>query len=159
MNAIVAISFVVGAGHQLGDYAKLFGDGGSGVIDWDSPLSDIKYPLFPAGAGVYGFGDGPFGDYPFGQAYCAKTLGFGYLPFGEYPFGESTAVIEAKHIVTECGVYKFAFGCYDSAGNVHVGSPEEAEIEVLIAPAGPITGLKKNAYNKTTDVLTLDVDD
>ena len=42
------------------------------------------------------------------------------------------------------------------AGNVHSGTPEEATVHVHIAPPAP-DGLKFNAYNKTTDVLTLGV--
>lgn len=62
-------------------------------------------------------------------------------------------MIQAGHEVGNCGDYKFAFACYDRLGNQHKGTPEEATAVVHIAP----TGLKKNSYNKDTDVLVLDV--
>jgi len=58
--------------------------------------------------------------------------------------------------VVSCGSYKYGFAVYDAAGNAHSGTPAETTVEVHIAPAAP-TALKFNAYNKTTDVLILDV--
>jgi transposase-like protein len=61
----------------------------------------------------------------------------------------------AEHKVVCCGAYKFGFACYDAAGNQHAGTPRQVTVDVHIAPEKP-TGLKKNSYNKTTDVLVLD---
>jgi len=153
MSAIVNVSFIVGIGYLPGDYAVLFGNGGIGEIDYDTPLSG-ELPLYPSGAGIYGFGRAPFGRSNWGRAFSMKAPGFGHLPFGRYPFGHGTAIVQAAHEVFDCGAYKFAFGCFDEWGNVHSGTPEEVSADIHIAPDVP-AGLTRVSYNKTTDVLIL----
>jgi len=156
MSGLVTVEFVVPLGYQEGDYAQLHSNGGSGSIDWETPVSDQVYELFPDGAGIFGFGHAPFGHFRFGYGHSMRVPGFGHLPFGHFSFGHGSALIQATHEVDECGEYKFGLACYDALGNPHSGTPEEAELEVHIAPPAP-TGLKKNSYNKDTDVLILDV--
>lgn len=156
MAKIITIEFTVGVGYIPGDYAKLFGNSGSGAVDYNTPLTNQTFNLFPNGAGIYGFGHAPFGRFRFGHAHSMRAPGFGHAPFGHFPFGLGAVVITAKQRVTACGTYKFAFGCYDSADNPHTGTPEVATVAVHTAPDAP-TGLKKKTYNKTTDVLTLEV--
>lgn len=156
MSAIITIEFTVPVGFIPADYARLFGNGGSGDINYETPLSNDIFELFPSGVGIYGFGHAPFGHHRFGHCHSMRTAGFGHMPFGHHPFGHGSAVITATYIVTQCGDYKFAFQCYDAAGNVDEGDPEETTVVVHIAPAAP-TGLAKNSYDKTTDVLVLGV--
>ncbi len=137
-----------------GDYAVLFGNGGAGSIDWNTPMTGQKYDLFPNGAGIYGFGRAPFGHHRFGHGHAMRTAGFGHLPFGRHPFGHGAAVVAATDTVDSCGSYKYAFACYDAAGNQHEGAPDEVEVEVHIAPPAP-AALTKTSYNKDTGVLTL----
>jgi len=154
MSAAVTISFAVPAAYNRGDYAVLYSNGGDGEIDFDTPVDSQRYELFPDGAGIYGFGHVPFGHYRFGHGSSIRTAGFGHMPFGHYPFGHGTAIVEATIEVEECGSYKFAFGCFDSAGNAHEGSPGEAEVEVHISPAAP-AALTKTSFDKDTGVLVL----
>jgi hypothetical protein len=156
MSALITIQFAVPVGYLPGDYAMLHGNGGSGDINWDTPLSTKKYELFPNGAGIYGFGHAPFGHFPFGHAYSMRTAGFGHLPFGHFPFGYGTALIKAVVKVDECGAYKFAFACYDKLGNLHIGTPEELTVNVHVTPPQP-DRLTKYSYDKDTDVLVLNV--
>ncbi len=153
---IAIISFVVPTGYQPGDYAMLHGNGGEGDIDWDDPVTNQRFELYPNGAGFLGFGLAPFGKFAFGKGHSSGAVGFGLLPFGKGPFGYASCVIEARLRITVCGSYKYAFACYDSAGNVHEGTPDEVTVEVHTPPAKP-TRLKKDSYNKTTNVLVLDV--
>lgn len=155
MSAKITISFCVPAGYQPGDYAHLHGDDASGVIDWDTPLDNTIYDLFPNGSGIFGFGLQPFGQTPFGLPWAARVAGYGLLPFGLYPFGLGTAVIVATHVVDVCGSYKFAFACYDSIGNLHEGALEEISVVVHTAPPAP-TGLRKVSYDPDTDILVLE---
>ena len=152
----VTVQFVVPAGYMPGDYAMLHSNSGSGDIDWDNPVTNQRYPLYPNGAGFLGFGYAPFGKFAFGSGHSSGAVGFGLLPFGKGPFGHASCVIEANQLITECGDYKYGFACYDKAGNVHEGTPEEVTVEVHTAPPKP-AGLIKNSYNKDTDVLVLDV--
>jgi hypothetical protein len=154
MSALITIQFAVPVGHLLGDYVMLHGNSGSGNIDWNTPLSNTKFELFPNGAGIYRFGHAPFGHFPFGHAYSMRTPSFGHLPFGHFPFGYGTALIKAVIKVESCGDYKFAFACYDKLGNLQTGTPEEVTVSVHLAPPAP-DGLTKYSYNKDTDVLVL----
>lgn len=156
MPALVTVTFVVSMGYQLGDYAMFHGSEADGEIDWNNPLSERRFDLFPNGAGIFGWGHAPWGNFRWGHAHSMRAAGWGELPWGRFPWGYGTAVITAKHTVVDCGVYKFGFACYDELGNLHSGSPEELEIEVHTAPPAP-AGLKKTSYNKTTDVLVLNV--
>ncbi len=155
MSALITIQFVVPVGYQEGDYARLHGNGGEGNIDWQNPLSEEKLALFPNGAGIFGFGRAPWGYFRWGHAHSMRAAGWGHLPWGRFPWGYGTAVVLAKHEVDSCGNYKFGLACYDKHGNVHQGTPEEVEVEVHLAPPAP-TGLKKNSYDKNTDILVLD---
>ena len=154
-KAQVTIQFTVPAEYQPGDYAKLHGNGGAGSIDWNNPVNNEQFDLFPDGAGIYGWGHMPWGHFAWGHAHSQRTPGWGHMPWGHFPWGYGTPTIRAQVIVTACGDYKFGFKCYDALGNAHTGTPEEADAIVHIAPDAP-TGLKKNSYNKTTDVFVLD---
>ena len=156
MNALVTIEFVVPVGYLSGDYARLVGNGGSGEIDWNSPLTEEVFDLFPNGAGIYGYGHAPWGHFRWGHAHSMRAAGYGHLPWGKFPWGYGTAVVKAKYEVSVCGDYKFGLACYDGIDNVHEGIPGEVTVNVHIAPASPV-GLKKNSYNKATDILILDV--
>ncbi len=155
MTARITVDFAVPVGYIEGDYAKLFGNSGSGAIDWNDPVDRSLYDLFPHGSGIFGFGHAPFGHFRFGHGHSMRTAGFGRLPFGRFPFGHGTAVIRARIKVTDCGAYKFAFGCYDQHGNLHTGTPDEVTAHVHIAPEPP-TGLKKLSYDKSTGILILE---
>ena len=156
MSAMITIEFVVPAGYQQGDYAQLHGNGGDGNVDWNNPLTDEFNNLFPDGAGVYGWGHAPWGHFRWGHGHSMNCLGWGHLPWGHFPWGHGSGEITAKHQVDSCGTYKFGLACYDELGNPHTGTPEEATVNVHIAPLAP-SGLKKNSYDKETDILVLDV--
>jgi hypothetical protein len=153
-QAKITLQFVVPVGHCPGDYAVLYGNGGEGNIDWNTPLSE-NLDLFPGGGGILGLGQTPLGQTPLGQPWADNCPGLGQLPCGLDPCGLGSSLISASHYVEACGNYKFAFTCYDSLGNIQEGTPEEAQIEIHLAPAAP-SRLKKHSYNKDTDVLVLE---
>ena len=155
MSATITIEHTVPVGYQEGDYAHLHSNGGSGEIDWNNPLSDEALDLFPGGDGIFGFGHAPWGHFRWGHCHSMRAPGWGYLPWGSFPWGLGSAVISAEAEVDCCGDYKSGFACYDSHGNLHEGTPDEVLVHVHIAPKAP-TGLKKNSYNKETDILVLD---
>ena len=155
MSAVITVDFVVPVGYIEGDYAKLFGNSGSGEIDYETPLDRSIYELFPKGSGLFGYGHAPFGHFRYGHAHSMRTAGYGHLPYGRFPYGHGSAWLRAKVRVTECGAYKFAFSCYDACGNLHVGTPDEVTADVHIAPEAP-TRLKKYSYDKDTDILILE---
>jgi len=156
MSGLITIQFAVPVGYEDGDYARLHGDGASGTIDWNNPINNNIYPLFPDGAGIFGWGRCPWGHFPWSRAHSLRADGWAHLPWGRFPWGHGTAIITAVYEVDVCGKYKFGFACYDKLGNIHEGTPEQVEVDVHVAPPAP-SGLKKNSYNKDTDILILDV--
>ncbi len=147
MKAIVTILWAIPTGYQPGDYARLYGNGGAGDIDYNTPLTNEKFDLFPDGGGLLGFGLAPFGNFPFGRGVAARCPGFGCLPFGSFPFGHGTTLIKAQLTINQCGEYKFAFKVFDKAGNANSGTPQELTADIHLAPPAP-SGLKKISYNK-----------
>jgi len=154
MSALITVDFVIPVGHERGDFARLHGNGGSGEIDWESPLSNEIFDLFPGGSGIYGWGHAGWGRFRWGHARSMRTAGWGHLPWGRFPWGHGAVVITARQKADACGDYEFGFACYDEAGNLHEGSPDEVTVHIHIGPPAP-TGLKKNNYNKETDILIL----
>lgn len=155
MSANITIEFAVPIGYESGDYAKLHGNGGSGDIDWENPLSNATYDLFPNVVGIYGFGYAPWGHFRWGKAHSMRCPGWGNLPWGHFPWGHGTALVSALYKIDYCGDYKFGFACYDQAGNLHEGTPQEITVVVHIGPPAP-SRLLKNSYDKETDILVLD---
>ena len=151
----ITITWCVPLGYMPGDYARLYGNGGEGEIDYDTPLTNEKFDLFPDGGGIYGWGLQPWGLTPWGLPWSTHTPGWGLQPWGLGPWGYGTAVIKAQYIVQACGDYKFALKIFDKLGNPNEGSPQELEAVIHIAPPAP-TGLKKVSYDKDTDILVLE---
>ena len=156
MSAEVTIRLTVPAGYSNGDYARLCGNGGSGNIDYDNPLTREKIELFPNGAGIYGWYHTPWHKFPWYHGQSVNCPGWYNQSWYHFPWYHGTAEIEVKYTVESCGEYKFALKAFDSLGNPHVGTPEEESLPIHIAPAAP-GGLKKNSYDKATDILILDV--
>ena len=82
MSARITIIWAVPAGYSEGDYAMLFGNGGGeGVgIDYDTPLTNEKFLLFPDGGGIFGWGHAPWGHFAWGHAWATRVAGWYHLP-------------------------------------------------------------------------------
>jgi len=154
MSATITLEYTVSTGHTEGDYAQIFGNGGSGDISWIEPLSAEKLSMFPGSAGNFGWGHLPWGHFRWGHGQSQRTPGWGNLPWGQFPWGHGAVTITNKQTVNECGEYKYAFGCFDEIGNPHEGTPQEVTMHIHIAPPEP-PRLKKNDYDKVTGVLIL----
>ena len=157
MSAKVSILWVVPLGYDAGDYALLCGNDGAGDIDYDSPLSAQRYELFPDGAGIYTMYKTPSYQSPCYYPWATRASGCYYQPCYQSPCYYGTAVIEVEVEMTECGEYEFALKVFDSIGNANTGTPDELAATIHIAPDAPDIGLKKNSYDKATDILVLDV--
>ncbi len=158
MTAKVTIKFCVPLTAMVGDTGYLHSNGGSGSINWDTPVSPKQYPLYPDGVGNFGAGLAPAGLERAGLAWPSGVLGAGLCPAGLEPAGLGAAIVEAVNAVDDCGTYRYAFKNYDACGNPMEGTPEEKEIEVHVTPSAPL-GLKLVAYDVDAKVLTLAVHD
>jgi len=155
MKAKITILWAIPAGYQPGDYARLYGNGGSGDINYDTPLTNERFELFQDGGGLLGWGHLPWGHFPWGHGQASRCPGWGHLPWGHFPWGHGTTLIKAEITVAQCGEYKFAFKTFDKSGNVGSGTPEELTASIHLAPPAP-SGLKKISYDKDTKILILE---
>ena len=155
MSAEITITLAVPAGYSKGDYARLCGNGGSGEIDYDNPLTEEIVELFPNGAGIYGWYHTPWYQFSWNHGHAVNCPGWYHQSWNKFPWYYGTAQIEVEYTVEACGEYKFALKAFDSLGNPHTGDPEEESLSIHIAPAAPV-GLKKISYDKATDILILD---
>lgn len=145
MSARITILWSVPPGYQPGDYARLYGNNGSGDIDYDSPLTNNKFDLFPQRGGLLGWYHMPWYHFPWYYGQASRCSGWYHLPWYHFPWYYGAALLKHEMLVDFCGDYKFAFKVFDKCGNENTGTPEEVEISVHIAPPAP-TGLKKGTY-------------
>jgi hypothetical protein len=155
MSAKVTITWSVPSGYLPGDYAQLYGNGGNGSIDYDTPLSNDRYELFPAGGGIYGWYHQSWYQFSWYHGYSMRCPGWGHQSWYHFPWYYGSNVITVQYDVSGCGDYKFALRIFDRAGNPNEGSPQELEAAIHIAPPAP-SGLKGKSYDKDTDILILE---
>jgi len=159
--ARVTISLAVPAGYKDGDYARLHSNSGgipAGSMDWDNPVSSRQIPLFPGGAGIYGWRHVPWRHFPWRRGFAMRAVGWHHLPWRHFPWHYGTAFLQITDRVTDCGDFIYALAAYDKAGNAHEGTPDQASLSIHIPPDPP-AALTKAAYDKDTGLLTLSVDD
>jgi len=156
MSVQVTVYFAAPPGYQVGDYVKLFSNGGSGDIDYDTPVSNARLPLLTARQGYFGWRHLPWRHFPWRRGVASRCSGWRHLPWRHFPWRHGTLLISAK-IIAEgpCGQHKFAFVAYDKLGNPHEGSPQEVTVGFHSSPPAP-TGLQAVSYNKNTKILTLE---
>ena len=138
--------------YALGDYAHVCGDGGSGTIDYDNPLTDEPIELWPEPLRRWGFGTDAFGRGDFGySSNAAPGLGAGGFGFG--PFGCDAELIRWRSEPLEDGQYLFAVRLFDRCGNADGGSILEKQIDIVGVPSQP-TSLQLD-YDCDENRLTL----
>jgi len=155
MSAKITILWAVPSGYQPGDYARLYGNGGSGDIDYDNPITNNTFQLYPNNGGLLGWYHLPWYHFPWYHGAASRCNGWYHLPWYHFPWYHGTTVLAIERTVEFCGNYKFAFKISDKLGNEDVGTPEILTATIHVAPPAP-TGLKKGTYDKDADVLILE---
>ena len=156
MSVQITIQFAAPPGYSIGDYVKLFSNGGSGDIDYNTPVNSLTYPLLTARSGYFGWRHLPWRHFPWHRGVATRCNGWRHLPWHHFPWRHGTLLITAKLIVDgPCGGYEFAFVAYDKLGNIHEGSPQEVAVTFHTHPPAP-TGMKPISYSKATKVLVLE---
>jgi len=133
--------------------AQIYFDNGTGQIDYDSPLDDLPIRIWPSWQDKAGFGLSRFGAGDFGYD-SAAAVGCGVGCFGRGQFGLGADTIEWVSRLLEAGVYKFAVGIIDKAGNKKTS---EAGQVTVIPPAKAAEGLGISSFNRQTNQLVLTV--
>ena len=152
----VSITFAVPSTMIQGDYVRLFGNSGSGSVNYTTPIDSNRHDLFDGDSGLFGWGYGTWGHHPWGHLNARGVNGWGHLAWGHWGWGYGAAEIEIIKKEISPGDYVYAVQAYDRAGNVDVGTPEEEGLSVCLTPRTP-RALKINNYNSTTNVLTFTI--
>lgn len=139
---------------ELGGYANVYGDLGTGTVDETSPLNAEPIYNFPDGWGMYGFGMGPFGEGPLGVD--GNGMGFGVGEFTTGLFGFDLDNITWTSEPFPPGVYLFSVRLHDAAGNPDDDSLGDISVVVDCYPPAP-AAISMSSYNSGTDIVTLSV--
>ncbi len=140
----------------VGTTFNVYGDGGTGPIDYDMPLSETPIPIWPCPQDKAGFGTACFGEGDFGWD-AAAAVGFGKGCFGYGQFGLDADVIEwISPLLTE-GAYRFGVKAIDTAGNLSAAC--EMGPLTVVPPARPAARLDIASFDDETGRLTLCVSD
>ncbi len=134
--------------------AEIYSDGGSGEIDYVTPISKEDIQLWPSWRDKIGLGLGQFGEGNFGYDGMA-AIGFGMGLFGEGAFGFDADEIVWVSGELKTGKHKFAAKIIDRFGQISE-IQETGEITV-IRTATPADGLEVSSYDKTEDRLMLSI--
>ena len=134
--------------------AEIYFDNGTGIIDYNQPLSDRPLRIWPAWQDKTGFGMCRFGTGDFGYD-SAGAIGFGKGSFGQGQFGLDADTIEWTSPPFTAGVYKFGVKITDGAGNE--SSASETEPITVIPAARPAEQVSISSFNKQTNELVLSI--
>ena len=95
---------------------NIYGDNGSGTIDYDTPVNKDPILVWPCWQDKAGFGMARFGSGDFGYD-AAAAVGFGKGLFGCGQLGLDAGAIEWVSPVLSDGDYRFGVVVYDNEGN------------------------------------------
>lgn len=135
---------------------NVYGDAGTGLIDYETPLNETPVPIWPCPQDKAGFGLSCFGEDDFGWDATA-AVGFGKGCFGSGQFGLDADAIEWTSPVLTEGAYRFGVKVVDAAGNA--SAPVETAPLTIVPPARPAAKLGISSFDPQTDQLTLSVAD
>jgi hypothetical protein len=152
----VRIALLRGQGLPMGATAQVYGDGGSGKVDYKQALGGSPIRIWPAWQDKAGFGMSRFGEGDFGYD-GAAAAGFGKGSFGYGVFGFDADVIEWTSPQMAAGVYGFGVKVSDEAGNESGGS--ETGAVTVIPGARPAEEVSISSFDKQTNQLVLEIAD
>jgi hypothetical protein len=132
--------------------ANVYGDHGTGQIDYAEPLNPVPIPVWPCQRDKAGFGLAQFGAGDFGYD-SAAAVGFGKGSFGHGQFGLDADVLEWIGPPLPLGRYRFGIRIADVSGNE--GPACESETILVVPAAQPAAGLDLASFDPQTNRLTL----
>ena len=150
----IVLTVPVATTYDPGDYMRLFWNGGTGAIDWDTPPDDKRYELYQDDAGYFGWGHQTWGHFNWGHAQARNVPGWGHFPWGHIPWGHGSGILKFTSNIKDPGYYAFGFITFDEAGNSDAGARVSDAVTVSLTPETP-TALRRVSYDATADVLTL----
>ena len=135
--------------------AEIFSNGGSGDVDYETPVTARSLRLWPTWQDKSGFGLSRFGMSDLGFDSSA-AVGFGVGMFGDGEFGFDADEISWTTDELETGLYKFAVKVTDKFGNNN-DNENESEQVVVIREAQPGEKLEIDSYDNAQNKLVLNI--
>lgn len=127
----VKIEFLRSQTLPVGGTAQIHSDGGTGCIDYETPLTRLPMCVWPSWQDKAGFGMSRFGASDFGYDSPA-AVGFGKGSSGRDHFGVDADTIEWTSPALNSGVYRFAARITDVVGNTSNATETEP---ITVTPA------------------------
>jgi hypothetical protein len=153
-NARVKLTLLRSQSLPLEATMNVYGDGGSGAIDFAEPLNESPIPVWTCWQDKAGFGLARFGAGDFGYE-SAAAVGFGRGSFGNGLFGLDADVMEWISPILPPGIHRFAVKIVDASG-VESSSSQTNPIAV-VPPPTPASNLSILEFNERTGQLTLGI--
>jgi len=138
----------------LGARLEIYGDGGSGQIDYSEPVEGGVVEVWPIRQEKAGFGLAGFGCGDFGFEGCG-AVGFGRGVFGEGEFGFGADTIEWVSGVLGAGRWRFGIRVVDSLGRA--GEPVEVGPVTVVPGAEPAERLVVSSFEPASGELVLGI--
>jgi len=136
--------------------ANFYYDGGTGVVDYATPLNETPIPVWSCPQDKAGLGLAQFGLGDFGYD-AAAAVGHGKGVFGQGQFGLDADTIEWTSPALSLGAYRFGVKIVNSLGNESLAC-ETGSITVVPA-AQPVSQLEIVIFDEQTNELTLRIRD
>lgn len=136
----------------LGVRAVIYGDGGTGTLDFDAELADCE--VWVSEQDKWGWGLDAFGRSDFGYS-GSGAIGWGRGEFGDGEFGFDADAVVFESEALEVGTYKFAVRTVDRLGNFDEG--ETIDVQVSVDPLPRAADVAIESYDETNDRLTLNI--
>jgi hypothetical protein len=149
----VRLTLLRGQNLPVDSAARVYFDNGTGIIDYEHPLSDSLIRVWPAWQDKAGFGMASFGVGDFAYD-SAASVGFGKGTFGRSQFGLDADTFEWTSPPLRAGVYRFAVKISNSIGNE--SSCETDQITVIPA-ARPAEHMRISSFDEQTNQLVLSI--
>ena len=138
---------------ELGSKVVVFGDGGSGQINNDQPLSEVE--TWPVLMEKWGWGLDCFGGGDFGYS-GTGAIGWGRGHFGGGEFGFEARGLHYRSPALASGTYQYAVKLRDRMGRLDDGEGQIRTVTVDPLPRG--AGVSIASYDEENDRLVLSID-
>jgi hypothetical protein len=131
----VSLAFAIGADVEPGSTITVYGDGATGVINFDNPLSP-RLRCRPRGMTTVGYAAAPYASVPYGGSY--GRMGYAQGPYAAHPYGSWQDTVTwtggSFYGPQNGAAHRFVGVLRDPRGNVVEDEPQEIVVAFNTSP-------------------------